>query len=91
LHAEFVYIEESHYVISTISANSRSGEYEYTAVRMGARPEPPNVLGDVYGCGLLMDSDNKLTIFFTINGILLGQFFLMLFMYTFNSKKTTKK
>jgi hypothetical protein len=29
--------------------------------------------GDVYGCGLLLNSMNKLAIFFTLNGILMGQ------------------
>jgi hypothetical protein len=28
--------------------------------------------GDVIGCGLLLDSENKLAIFFTLNGILRG-------------------
>jgi hypothetical protein len=30
--------------------------------------------GDVYGCGLLMNTENKLSIFFTVNGLLMGQF-----------------
>jgi hypothetical protein len=42
---------------------------------MGVRPEPRNAQGNVFGSGLLMDPDNKLTIFFTLNGILLGEFF----------------
>jgi hypothetical protein len=29
---------------------------------------------DVYGCGILMDPNDKLAIFFTLNGILMGQF-----------------
>jgi hypothetical protein len=33
-----------------------------------------NGRGDVFGCGLLMSPENKLSIFFTGNGILLGQF-----------------
>jgi hypothetical protein len=31
--------------------------------------------GNVFGCGLLMDSDDSVAIFFTLNGILLGEFF----------------
>jgi hypothetical protein len=30
--------------------------------------------GDVIGCGLLLNPENKLSIFFTLNGILLGKF-----------------
>jgi hypothetical protein len=32
---------------------------------------PPNFHGNVYGCGILMDPNNKLTTFWTLNGILL--------------------
>jgi hypothetical protein len=35
--------------------------------------------GDVVGCGLLQSPDNKLAIFFTVNGLLLGQFFHVVF------------
>jgi hypothetical protein len=44
---------------------------------VGERPEP-NVQGNVFGCGLLIgpDPDNKLTNFFTFNGILFCKFFL---------------
>jgi hypothetical protein len=31
--------------------------------------------GDVIGCGLQLNASNKLAIFFTFNGILLGQFY----------------
>jgi hypothetical protein len=57
---------------------------------MGARLEQ-NVQGSVFGCGLLMDPDNKLTIFFTLNGILLGKFFLGHFMYKLSCKKQQKR
>jgi hypothetical protein len=59
------------YTIATISAN---GRYEFNQVPVGAKPEQ-SVPGNVFGCGLLMDPDNKVTIFFTLNGILLGEFF----------------
>jgi hypothetical protein len=29
--------------------------------------------GDVFGCGLVLSADNTLAIFFTANGILMGQ------------------
>jgi hypothetical protein len=32
-----------------------------------------NGLGDILGCGLLMNPENKLAIFFTLNGTLLGK------------------
>jgi hypothetical protein len=31
--------------------------------------------GNVFGCGILMNPDDKLTIFFTVNGILIGSVF----------------
>jgi hypothetical protein len=34
--------------------------------------------GDVFGCGLVLSADDKLAIFFTANGILLGQLSLTL-------------
>jgi hypothetical protein len=37
------------------------------------RPEW-NGQGDVVGCGLLLNPENNLFIFFTANGILMGQF-----------------
>jgi hypothetical protein len=33
-----------------------------------------NGYGDVLGCGLLMNPENSVAIFFTSNGILMGQF-----------------
>jgi hypothetical protein len=35
------------------------------------RPKPKET-ENVYGCGILMNPDDKLTIFFTLNGILMG-------------------
>jgi hypothetical protein len=77
LHGGFVFsgcVGESYYVIATISTNGHYGEYEYTQVSVGAGPEQ-NVQGNVFGCGILMDPDNKVTIFFTLNSLLLGELF----------------
>jgi hypothetical protein len=52
--------------------NEHLGEFQRSEFRVGARPETPNV---VYGSGILIDPDNTVTIFFTLNGILLGEFF----------------
>jgi hypothetical protein len=32
---------------------------------------------DVFGCGLVLSPDNKWAIFFTMNGLLFGQFFVV--------------
>jgi hypothetical protein len=42
---------------------------------VGVRPEQ-NDQGNVYGCGILMDPDNQVTTFFTLNGVILGESFL---------------
>jgi hypothetical protein len=36
-----------------------------------------NAEGDMVGCGLVLSPNNKLAIFFTGNGILMGQFLLL--------------
>jgi hypothetical protein len=41
------------------------------------RPEQKES-GNVAGCGILMNPDNKFTIFFTINGILIGSVYFNL-------------
>jgi hypothetical protein len=38
------------------------------------KPVPKENGTNVYGCGLVMDPNDKLAIFFTLNGILLCQF-----------------
>jgi hypothetical protein len=40
----------------------------------GANGPKWNGNGDIVGCGLVLRADRKLTIFFTNNGILMGQF-----------------
>jgi hypothetical protein len=75
------------YIIATILTN---GRYEYTEVPVGARPEQ-NAQENVYGCGILIDPDNKLTTFFTLNGILLGEFYLVVCSKSISDKKITRK
>jgi hypothetical protein len=43
--------------------------------------------GNVAGCGLLINSDDKLTIFFTLNGILIGSV-LIVFWHIFQDFMT---
>jgi hypothetical protein len=45
-------------------------------------PEWNNGKGDVVGCGILMNSKNEWAIFFTGNGILMGQQFNVKFGFT---------
>jgi hypothetical protein len=43
--------------------------------------------GNIFGCGLVLDPDNNLAIFFTLNGQLLGEFMLEILIikkYTFS-------
>jgi hypothetical protein len=52
------------------------GEYHRFELPEGAtRPEEKDY-GNVYGCGLVLDPDNKLAIFFTLNGNLFGELVL---------------
>jgi hypothetical protein len=56
-----------------------AGEYHRFELPEGAnRPEMKDN-GNVFGCGLVLDPDNKLTIFFTLNGQLVGKLFLQIF------------
>jgi hypothetical protein len=43
--------------------------------------------GNVVGCGLVLDPDNEMAIFFSLNGKLLGE--LMLKIFRINTKKIT--
>jgi hypothetical protein len=53
-----------------------TGEYHLFELPEGAiRPEEKDK-GNVYGCGLVLDPDNKGAIFFTANGKLLGKLLL---------------
>jgi hypothetical protein len=63
------------YAITTISTNGLTGNNQYSELPVGARPEPLNFQGNVYGCGILIHPDNNVTMFFTFNGLLLGQLF----------------
>jgi hypothetical protein len=60
-------------VIATMT-DGHPGVFEHIQVPVGASPEQ-NIQENVFGCGLLIGPDNKLTTFFTLNGILLGEFF----------------
>jgi hypothetical protein len=35
-----------------------------------------SIFGDVLGCGIVLSPTNKLTIFFTLNGALMGRFIM---------------
>jgi hypothetical protein len=50
-----------------------SQQTHYFDLPNGAIKPKWNGRGDVMGCGLLMNPENKLSIFFTGNGILMGQ------------------
>jgi hypothetical protein len=62
------------YAIETTPANGRFRGLSFSKAPVEARQEP-NVQGNVFGCGILMDPDNKLTTFFTLNGVLLSKIF----------------
>jgi hypothetical protein len=69
----------SSYAISTLAANGTLGNYQYRVGPGASRWEPPNAQGNVYGCGILMDPDNTVTPFFTLNGIILCESFWMFY------------
>jgi hypothetical protein len=48
-------------------------------------------LGDVIGCGLVLNCQNDVAIFFTLNGILLGEFTHGEIMYTIMSAEKQQK
>jgi hypothetical protein len=49
----------------------------------GAIKPEANGIGDVVGCGLMLSSQNEVSIFFTGNGILMGQFLLCCWKFGF--------
>jgi hypothetical protein len=53
----------------------------------GIRPEQKET-GNVVGCGILMNPDEKLTIFFTLNGILIGSVLIFFYLNLFICTKT---
>jgi hypothetical protein len=53
----------------------------------GIRPEQKET-GNVVGCGILMNPDEKLTIFFTLNGILIGSVLIFFYLNLLMSTKT---
>jgi hypothetical protein len=63
------------YAVRTVICCCRlAGETHYFELVDGAIQSPaPKLNGtDVYGCGLVIDPNDKLAIFFTLNGILIG-------------------
>jgi hypothetical protein len=56
-----------------------AGEYHRFELPEGAIRPKINQFGNVFGCGLVLDPDNKLAIFFTLNGQLLGKILSIIF------------
>jgi hypothetical protein len=52
-------------------SNGKKHNFEW---QEGAKKPVWNDIGDVLGCGLLLSPTNKVDIFFTGNGVLMGQF-----------------
>jgi hypothetical protein len=50
-----------------------AGERHHFELPEGAIQPEEKEYGNVYGCGLILDPDNNLAIFFTLNGQLLGE------------------
>jgi hypothetical protein len=44
---------------------------------------------DVYGCGLVLDPDDKLAVFFTLNGKLMGELVLEILRININIQKSS--
>jgi hypothetical protein len=57
-----------------------AGEQHHFELPEGAiRPEPDEKeYGNVFGCGLVLDTQDKFWIFFTLNGQLLGELMLQI-------------
>jgi hypothetical protein len=53
-----------------------AGEYHPFELPEGAIRPKMKKNGNVYGCGIVLDPNNKLAIFFTLNGQLLGELML---------------
>jgi hypothetical protein len=52
-----------------------AGEQHPFELPVGPRAIPPRLVGNnIYGCGLVLDHEDKLWIFFTFNGQLMGEF-----------------
>jgi hypothetical protein len=49
-----------------------AGEPHFFELPEGAVEQEMKEFGNVFGCGLVLDLDNNLTIFFTLNGKLMG-------------------
>jgi hypothetical protein len=68
-YAICIEIPDRNYYEFRLAGHAHPFEYPEGVIR----PERKET-GNVIGCGILMNTDDKLTIFFTVNGILVGQF-----------------
>jgi hypothetical protein len=70
-----VNFNEYTYAIATSYKNGRNGGFQFQLFELpvGVKAES-NAQGNVFGCGILIDPDNELATFFTLNGFLLGEF-----------------
>jgi hypothetical protein len=55
-----------------------AGQQNYFEFPEGVIQPEVKETGNVFGCGILVDPDDKLTIFFTLNGILIGSVLIFL-------------
>jgi hypothetical protein len=62
-----------YYTVDECELDGETHRFEYSE---GAIRPKTNGDEDVVGCGLLVDSNDKLAIFFTLNGTLCGKFIL---------------
>jgi hypothetical protein len=53
-----------------------AGEHHHFELPEGAVEQEIKEHGNVFGCGLVLDPEDKLAIFFTLNGQLLGKWML---------------
>jgi hypothetical protein len=72
----------SYAILTVLNCCRLAGEAHLFQLPDGAiKPERKENDTNVYGCGLLMDPNDKLAIFFTLNGTLIGNFILQIFQF----------
>jgi hypothetical protein len=69
-HANFYYLSEG----SDHCCLSAGTKHVFELPNGAIKPEWKSSERDIIGCGILLHSNNKLFIFFTLNGNLMGQF-----------------